>query len=313
MLTVLRAGPLSAVQDAGRRGHRDSGVSVGGAMDDLAFQLANLLAGNVGGEALIEIAFGPLRVRFEKDTLIALTGADVEARLDTVALSSGWRTPVMAGQVLHVERVRDGVRSYLAVHGGIDVPLVLGSRSTDLRAGFGGFEGRALRDGDVLPLGRKLGLRAAPRRFGLRLLDWRVALRVIPGPEFDQFETQAQSELWAQAWTVTPNNDRMGLRLAGPALKRRRENSLPSHGVIPGVIQVPPSGQPIVLAADAQITGGYARIGVVIQADLWKLAQLRTGAPLRFQASTAAAARIAQAERRAYLQRVEQEIHARGP
>ncbi len=172
------------------------------------------------------------------------------------------------------------MRSYLSISGGIALPPALGSRSTDLKAGFGGLDGRALRDGDLLPLAAPERLPA--RRIGLRPPDWDATVRVLPGPEHEDFSAAAREAFWAADWKLTPQSNRMGYRFAGPELQRERGVELASHGVLPGVIQVPPSGQPIVLLADAQTTGGYPKIGVVIRADLWKLAQLRLGATLRF-------------------------------
>jgi 5-oxoprolinase (ATP-hydrolysing) subunit C len=312
MLTVHRAGPISSVQDAGRTGHRASGVSVGGAMDDLALSLSNLLAGNARDAAVIEFTWYPARIRFERDAVIALAGADLEASLDDGAVSTGWRQSVRAGQTLHIARARSGLRGYLAVRGGIDVPVVLGSRSTDLRAGFGGWKGRLLKDGDCLPVG-EFDAPPPAARIGVQLPLPVPAVRVIAGPEFDEFPASAQATLWSADWRLTAHCDRMGLRLSGPALERRSADSLPSHGVLPGVIQVPPSGQPIVLAADAQTTGGYPRIGVVIQADRWKLAHCRPGTTLRFQPCTPAQALSAWSARRDYLARIERELDARRP
>ena len=153
------------------------------------------------------------------------------------------------------------------------------SRSTDLKAGFGGLHGRALRDGDRLPITPQA---ARLRSVGLRPPAWTPEVRVLPGPEHDEFSPEAQHAFLHAGWRVTPQSNRMGYRLDGPALQRVGTDDLPSHAVLPGVVQVPPSGQPIVLLADAQTTGGYPKIGVVIRADLWKLAQLRLGATLRF-------------------------------
>jgi 5-oxoprolinase (ATP-hydrolysing) subunit C len=312
MLTMMRAGPISSVQDAGRRGHRASGVSVGGAMDDLALALANLLAGNPPDAAVIEFTLYPVRIRFEQAAVIALAGAELEAHLDQAAVWAGWRIAVRSGQTLHIEGARAGMRGYLAVRGGIDVPIVLGSRSTDLKAGFGGWRGRLLKDGDCLPVSACDAPALTVQRIGIRLPHPVAPVRVLPGPEFHEFPAAAQSALWSADWTLTARSDRMGFRLSGPPLQRLTGDSLPSHGVLPGLIQVPPSGQPIVLMADAQTTGGYPRIGVVIQADRWKLAQCRPAATLRFALCTPQQALAAWAARRDYLRRIESELHARG-
>ena len=280
MIELLRAGPLATVQDLGRHGWRDRGLSVCGALDDVALSWGNLLVGYPLGAAGVEFTLGPATLHFEADSCIALTGTDTDARLDGQPLRAWWRHRVRAGQTLQIAAPRERMRSYLAVAGGIDVPVALGSRSTDLKAGFGGLAGRALRDGDRLPLGTHAAL--PTRSVGLRPPEWTPDVRVLPGPEHDDFTPEAQQAFWQAGWRVTPQSNRMGYRLDGPALQRTSSNDLPSHGVLPGVVQVPPSGQPIVLLADAQTTGGYPKIGVVIRADLWKLAQLRLGGTLRF-------------------------------
>lgn len=296
MIELLRAGPLTTVQDLGRTAWRDRGISRCGALDDLALIQANLLVGNAPGAAGIEFTLGAASLRFAADGQFAVTGTDADATLDGRPVRPGWREAVRAGQVLKLAAPRDQMRTVLAVNGGIDVALALGSRSTDLKAGFGGFAGRALRDGDALPWHPP----AAPtrRRAGLRPPPWDASVRVMPGPEYDQFSGAARDAFWAADWTLTPQSDRMGFRFAGPVLDRVVAGDLPSHGVLPGVIQVPPSGQPIVLLADAQTTGGYPKIGVVIAADLWKLAQLRLGTTLRFVPCTRDDAVVALQQRR---------------
>lgn len=299
MIELLRAGPLTTVQDLGRSAWRDRGISACGALDDLALLHANLLVGNPPDAAGLEFTLGPASLRFHAAGCIALTGTDADAWLDGQPLRPGWRTPVAPGQTLQLAAPRDRMRSVLAVSGGIDVAAALGSRSTDLKAGFGGLEGRALRDGDRLPWQPPA---AHPtRRIGLRPPAWTPTVRVLPGPEHDTFTAAAREAFWTAGWTLTPQSNRMGFRFAGPALERTDPVELPSHGVLPGVIQVPPSGQPIVLLADAQTTGGYPKIGVVIRADLWKLAQLRLGATLHFTPCTRDEAVAALRERQADL------------
>lgn len=280
MIELLRAGPHTTVQDLGRTAWRDRGISRCGALDDLALIQANLLVGNPLDAAGLEFTLGPATLRFGADGCFALTGTDADATLDGRPVRPGWREAVRAGQTLKIAAPRERMRTVLAVAGGLAVPLALGARATDLKAGFGGWQGRALRDGDALPW--QPPVTVPTRRVGLRPPDWDASVRVLPGPEHDQFSAQARDAFWSAAWTLTPQSNRMGFRFAGPVLARATAGDLPSHGVLPGVIQVPPAGQPIVLLADAQTTGGYPKIGVVIAADLWKLAQLRLGAPLRF-------------------------------
>ncbi len=327
MMRIHKPGVLASVQDLGRHGHRQLGVCPGGALDVLALTLANRLVGNADGAAGVELTMGGCELRFETDTRIALAGDDFSAQLDGVPLWPCWSTPVAAGQTLKLAGAnaagakKVGLRSWLAVAGGIDVPLVLGSRSTDLKAGFGGLEGRALRKGDRLALGpsRLDAAQRARRPFGLRVPDWgadetdgAIALRVLPGPEFEQFTLAARELLWGERWRITPQSNRMGSRLEGAELKRKRGGDMLSSGVIPGTVQVPPSGQPIILMGDAQTTGGYPRIGVVIRADLWKLAQAPLNGGLRLVQVDMAQSLAAWADQQRYLAQVAQGLAAAG-
>ena len=327
MIVIRKPGVLASVQDLGRHGHRQLGICPGGALDVLALTLANRLVGNADGAAGLELTMGGCELQFEADTRIALTGDDFSASLDGVPLWPCWSVPVVAGQTLRLAGAnapgvkKVGLRSWLAVAGGIDAPQILGSRSTDLKAGFGGHEGRALRKGDRLPTGAS-PLNAAQRErraFGLRGPDWgpneddgAIALRVLPGPEFELFTLAAREQLWGERWRITPQSNRMGSRLAGAELKRKRGGDMLSSGVIPGTIQVPPSGQPIILMGDAQTTGGYPRIGVVIRADLWKLAQAPLNGRLRLVQVDQPQALAAWADQQRYLSQVAQGLAAAG-
>jgi len=299
MIELLRAGPLTSVQDLGREAWRDRGISRCGAVDDVALSWGNLLVGNDPNAAGLEFTLGPATLRFDADCCIAVTGTDVDASLDGRALRPWWRQRVHAGQTLKLAAPRERMRSYLCVSGGIATEPALGSRSTDLKAGFGGLDGRALRDGDRLPLVPPE--RLPMRSIGIQPPDWSASVRVLPGPEHDDFSDAARAAFWSADWQLTPQSNRMGYRFAGPVLQRERGGELASHGVLPGVIQVPPSGQPIVLLADAQTTGGYPKIAVVIRADLWKLGQLRLGAALRFVPCNLDEARDALRQRQATL------------
>lgn len=325
-LTVLRPGMMASVQDAGRHGHRQLGICPGGALDTLALALANRLVGNADGAAGLELTMGACELRFESATRIAIAGDDFDARLDGVPLWPCWSVPVRAGQVLKLGRAnrsngKKGLRTWLAIAGGIDVPLILGSRSTDLKAGFGGYGGRALKAGDQLMLGPSVldATQLSRGPFGLRMPEWRfdpadqaIVLRVMPGPEFEQFTVASRELLWREPWRITPQSNRMGSRLEGPELKRKRSADMLSSAVIPGTIQVPPSGQPIILMGDAQTTGGYPRIGVVIQADLWKLAQAPLDGRLRLEQVDTATALGAWAGQRRYLAQVAQGLASTG-
>jgi biotin-dependent carboxylase-like uncharacterized protein len=325
MMQILQPGLLTSVQDLGRRGHQRLGINPGGALNPLALSAANLLVGNDVNAAGLEITMGACELRFTIDTRIALGGDDFDARIDDKPLAPYWSTPVRAGQTLRLAHVgrsgAQGMRTCLAVAGGIDVPVILGSRSTDLKAGFGGHQGRALRKGDRLPLG-DAGAKATGPAFGVRSPQWSglsaqpndssklTTLRVLPGPEFEQFTVAARNALWQDKWRITPNSNRMGYRLEGPELKRKQSRDLLSHGVVPGVIQVPPSGQPIILMGDAQTTGGYPKIGVVIAADMWKLAQAPLNGLLQLQLCDLEQALHAWEEQQRYLAHVEQTVAA---
>ncbi|WP_423732414.1 5-oxoprolinase subunit PxpC [Hafnia paralvei] len=303
MLNIIRAGLQTTVQDQGRNGLRGQGVSLGGALDAPALYAANLLVGNRGTDAGLEVTLGECTVEFTRDGWMALTGAGCDAYLDKQRIWTGWNYPVRAGQRLVLHRPKRGMRSYLAVSGGIDVPKVLGSRSTDLTGGFGGLDGRKLNDGDVLPLGE---VRHVPQKSqGIKQLLFNNYIRVLPGPEYQEFSPEEQEFFWRTPWHLSPQSNRMGYRLNGYSLRRNSSREMFAHGLLPGVIQVPHGGQPIVLMADAQTTGGYPRIACVIEADLYHLAQIRLGEPIHFIRCTLAEAQQAYKEQKIYLRQLE--------
>jgi len=294
MIEILRCGPLTTVQDGGRTGLRHLGVPAAGALDDWALARLNALLGNAPGAAALELVAGPLELRIEREGWLALCGAPFEMRLDGRLLRPEWRWPCRAGQVLRLDGPVSGQRALLGFAGGLALPAVLGARATDLRSGFGGLQGRALRKGDRLPLGSAAALRDVR---GLAAPEWDGRLRALPGPELAALDLRSRDALWSEAWKVEPQSDRMGLRLSGPTLSLRRPLELASTAVLPGTLQLPPAGQPIALLADAGTTGGYPRVAIVIVADLWQLAQARPGARLRLQLCTLEAARAARAQR----------------
>jgi len=303
MLTVIKAGFATSLQDGGRLGLAQYGVGRGGALDRPAMQTANMLVGNDKNRVVIEITQGNAQFRFEQSCWFSLTGADCQSLLTEKPVATGWRYFAKAGQILQLRSPLRGMRSYLAVSGGFEVPTVMGSQSTDLTAKFGGFDGRFLQNGDRLPLGP--ASRQFERSVGVRQILWGNRVRVIPGPEFKQFTTESQQAFWRTGWTLTSQSNRMGHRLEGRVLKFAHREELLSHGVLPGTIQVPPSGQPVVLLADAQTTGGYARIGQVIECDLYHLAQLRPREPLHFIYCTLAQAREATLAQQQVLNMIE--------
>ncbi|MEO8440355.1 MAG: biotin-dependent carboxyltransferase family protein [Spartobacteria bacterium] len=309
-ISILQAGPLTSVQDLGRARRRREGIAVGGALDPLAARLTNLLVGNEEGSALLEITLGGLRLRFEDDRTVAWSGATLSARLGEGEIPAGRPAVVRAGEELEFGQASAGCRAWLAISGGIDVPLVLNSRSTDLRTGFGGYVGRALRDGDQISLGSA----SPPGPRSPRLADWSATaewtqtavtapvLRVVRGSEWDEFVREAQSSLLRESFTVSAKADRMGVRLEGPILKRANDWELPSEAVAPGTLQVAHDGQPILLLGDCQTIGGYPKIAHVITVDLPRAAQLRPGVTVRFQEITLAEATALFLERERSLQ-----------
>lgn len=308
MITILKPAVQTTVQDLGRHGFRHLGVGAAGAMDRLSLTIGNWLVGNDAGAAALELCMPPASIRLDATCAIALTGADAQARLDSVPVAVGRRVSVSAGQVLELSAARTGCRAYLCISGGIDVPKVLGSRSTDLPAAMGGLDGRLLRRDDVL---RILPSTTASRETaGVLLPEMRRAIRAMPAPEFDGFGRESSDMFFESSWRVTARSNRMGYRLEGPALRRQATQELKSHAVFPGIVQVPGNGAPIVLMADAQVTGGYPRIAVVIAADQWRLAQIPPGASIRFERCNRAEALVALQKQYTYLRRVHQSLHA---
>ncbi|WP_426420291.1 biotin-dependent carboxyltransferase family protein [Bradyrhizobium genosp. A] len=323
MIEIIATGGLATIQDLGRRGALKWGVGTSGAMDDLAVAAGNILLGNPDDAAAIEVQIFPFRIRFQEDITFSVTGADCDARLDDLAILPWCVHRAGAGQVLQLGLPRrDGwaaSRAYLCVAGGIDVPSVLGSRSTQLRGEFGGLEGRALRTGDKIATGL---FRAAGARVGLNppalamplMVDGLPAVRVLRAAEYEAYTPQAQASLWNEPWRISPQSDRYGFRLEGTPLMPKVPLELRSHGIVPGVIQVPHGGQPIVQMRDAQPSGGYPKIGTVIEADLWRLGQAPIGSRIRFVEATwaeAVAARDANERWLAEARRLVGLFHAR--
>jgi antagonist of KipI len=301
-LVVDRGGFLSSVQDLGRTGFREFGVSSGGALDSFGLRVANLLVGNAEGAAGIEVTVGGLQLRFEDERVVAWCGGEFDVQIASTLLPAGHAAHVRAGERLKFGWPQIGCRCWLAIAGGVDVAVVLESRSTDLRAQFGGFEGRTLRDGDQLPLGKFRQLQTAATE---RISPWTAPhdwtrpakrdpmLRFIPGADWNRFNAPTLRRLTSEAFTVSPDSDRMGVRLDGPKLERMDNVDLISEAVAPGTIQVPPSGKPILLLGDCQTIGGYPKIGHVITVDLGVAEQLRAGDHARFsQVSLADAHRL---------------------
>jgi len=314
--SVLRAGFLTTVQDLGRIGSRRFGVSVGGAADTHALRISNLLAGNDEEAAGLEITAGSVCLHFEDQRLVAWSGGDYEVVVDGHILSPGHSVVVGPNEELSISGPRGGCRAWLAISGGIDVPSILESRSTDLRAKFGGMEGRELQEGDTIALGKKSNLTESWIRklHERRIASWAApyewtspamsepVLRVVRGSDWGRFDDRTHSALTREVFAVSPASDRMGVRLEGVELKRADESDLVSEAVAPGTIQVPPSGDPILLLGDCQTIGGYPKIAHVITVDLPIAAQLRPGDWVRFREVSLADAHRLLCERERDLQ-----------
>jgi biotin-dependent carboxylase-like uncharacterized protein len=286
MIRVLEPGPQTTVQDGGRRGQLRYGIPPSGPVDARSFALANRLVGNPDGAAGLEFTLIGPRLRAEAPCVIAVTGADAPVTVND-APAAAWTTVTLAaGDVVKIGAARAGVRGYVAFGGGVDVPVVLGSRATYLRGRLGGLEGRALRRDDVLRLGATAGP-ARRRAVATRAIpDWRPepVLRVVLGPQADRFTDEGIAALLGGSYEVLPQSDRMGARLQGPRIAHARGHDIISDGIAPGAVQVPGDGQPIVLLVDRQTTGGYTKIATVCSFDIPRVGQAKPGQRVRFTA-----------------------------
>ncbi|HLS10475.1 biotin-dependent carboxyltransferase family protein [Lentibacillus sp.] len=302
-INVIKPGLLTTVQDLGRHGYQKYGVIVSGAMDSDSCRLANLLVDNEKDAAVLEMTISGPTIEFQEDTLIAICGADMSAEIDGHPFQMNKAVWVKKASVLQFKSVQSGCRTYMAVAGGVDVPRVMDSYSTYLRAGIGGFKGRALQKDDVLPVGspsnyagilmKQMHTEADAGHF--REMDWGVSMnslpdyregaiiRTIPGRQAEWFTEKSRELFLSEPFTVSTKSDRMGYRLNGPELSLQNQQDLLSEAVAFGTIQVPPDGNPIVLMADRQTTGGYPKIGQVITADLPAMAQLKPGEKIYFK------------------------------
>jgi antagonist of KipI len=319
-LTILKPGLLTTVQDLGRIKYQQHGVIVSGAMDSFSLRVANLLVGNDEAEGVLEVTLSGPTIRFEEDTLFSITGADLSPTINQQVIPL-WK-PILArkGSVLSFGPSKFGCRSYLAIAGGFLLEKVLGSMSTYIRAGIGGFQGRALVQGDVIRFKR-------PSPAAIQLIkgmnisegityqatNWTInqsilsfanhkrVVRLIRGPHFDYFKKESKNSLFQEKFKVSPQSDRMGYRLTGHSLLLEKPLELLSEAVTFGTIQVPPDGNPIILLADRQTIGGYPKIGQIAAVDLSIIAQAKPGEGIFFEEIT-----LQEAER-LYIQR-EQEL-----
>ncbi|HUM16522.1 MAG TPA: biotin-dependent carboxyltransferase family protein [Candidatus Nitrosotalea sp.] len=288
-LLVQDGGPLTTIQDLGRFGHLRVGIPTSGPMDREAFVLANRLVGNADNAAGLECTLLGPRLEFTDERLVAVTGADMAPTLNGAAAPAWQGLRVKPADVLRLGPARSGVRAYVAVAGGIETPLVLGSRATYPRGRLGGLDGRALRKGDRLPLGAITAarpLRVRPDRIPAYAGEAEVA--VVLGPQDDRFTPAGIAAFLEGPYEILPQSDRMGARLKGPFIEHTHGHDIVSDGVPMGGIQVIGEGQPIVLLADRQSAGGYTKIGTVCSFDLGRIAQIKPGGRLRFRRVTVA-------------------------
>jgi antagonist of KipI len=284
-IQIKTPGMLTTVQDLGRDGYGPIGVSASGAADAISLRLGNRLVGNIERAAGLEMMLVGGRFTFSDRTIVALTGSDFGATLDDASVEVGTSFEVGAGQTVRLGPTRSGARCYLCVQGGIAVAPFLGSASTHVLSGLGGFEGRPLRKGDVLQIGsvtNPFRKRVIAREISEHLA-LRKVLRVTPGPQVDWFSESALRAFQAETYRVGEKSNRMGLRLEGAPVSQHKSRQMITEGVSLGAVQVPPGGAPIILFVEQQTTGGYPKIANVISADLHRVGQLRPRDEIRFE------------------------------
>ena len=312
-ITVLNPGLMTTVQDQGRIGYQQFGVSVSGVMDPRSAALANILVGNDEKEAVLECTMMGPHLQFNQANCIAITGGDLMPTLDGKPIPNYTAVKVEAGQVLKFTMPKTGCRAFIAFAGGLDIPEVMGSRSTYMKAKIGGMEGRKLQKDDVI------GFRAAKAE--LKNMNFRsmasefvprkeYTIRVVLGPQDDYFTDAGIQTFLSQVYTVTAEFDRMGCRLEGEAIAHKEGGDIISDGIAFGAIQVPSSGQPIIMLGDRQTTGGYTKIANVISADFRILAQLKQGDKVRFEKVSVKAAQDALLTQRAALKTIRNALEA---
>ncbi len=328
---VLRPGLLTTVQDLGRYGYQKHGVIVSGAMDSPALRLANLLVGNEEGEAVLEITLLGPTLRLTKDTLLAITGGDLSPEIDGVRVPMRRPVWVKGGSILKFGACQSGCRAYVAFAGGFDIPEVMGSKSTYMRAGIGGYEGRALKEGDQIgikePAGQSIGwfrkVLDEPFDGSFATTSWSIAgnpvskgtklvrIRATKGSQYEHFTPASRIQFFNGSFKVSAQSDRMGYRLSGLAMHLTEKIEMISEAVALGTVQVPPDGNPIILLADRQTVGGYPRIAQVAVADIPLIAQLKPGDEIQFEEITLSEAERLYRENEKFIQEVKTSIKLR--
>lgn len=329
MIKILKPGLLTTIQDLGRVGYQKQGIIASGVMDPMAHRIANLLVGNAQHAATMEMTLAGPKIQFQEKTLIAICGGNLSPHIDGTPVKL-WRPIfVQKGSTLTFGQAKEGCRAYLAVAGGFDVPDRMGSKSTYLRAGIGGYHGRALQTDDTLSIGlpsssvqdRIKELEEEANGQSFHEMDWYVGakfapnfqsnqpIRIIRGREFGWFSETSQKALFQESYTISSQSDRMGYRLEGSSLELEREQSMISEAVAFGTIQVPSNGQPIILLADRQTTGGYPKIAQIASVDLPVIGQMKPGSTITFQEISLEEAQQFILEREKQIQELAQGIY----
>lgn len=289
-IRVVNPGMYTTIQDFGRTAYQQYGMPVSGSMDQYAHRLANLLVGNDESEAILEMTILGGTYSFNKETFIAITGSNMNPILNGITQVGMWRTVfVNKGDQIFFNAAKDGCRCYLAVAGGYDIPTVLASKSTYVRGKLGGFEGRPLKKEDVISLNKNIKYQKdLVGRFikadYIFKYDTTIELRVILGPQEDAFSRKGIADFFSESYRVSNEFDRMGYRLEGKKIEHLSSSDIISDGIVKGAVQIPGHGNPIIMLADCQTTGGYTKIAHVISSDLWKIAQAKAGDYIRFRA-----------------------------
>ncbi len=283
---ILKSGMLTSVQDSGRIGFQSSGMPVGGAMDNLSLRLANIVLGNTADAACLEVTLAGPEILFEKQTHFCICGAEMQAKLNDTPIENGKAIWAKKNDILKMSFASKGCRAYIAFSGGINVKPIMGSRSTFLAGKIGGFKGRQLKTGDVLTLGQITGKPMQKNLHDdlLNSIFSNKPIKILPGPEIKSFASDAIKKLLSGTFTLSPDSNRMGYRLTGEKISTKtNKKGIVSSPVPMGCIQIPPDGQPLLLMADRQTTGGYPRIAVAATIDLPRLAQIKPGDQLCFE------------------------------
>ena len=303
------AGPLTTVQDGGRVGFMNVGFSAGGAMDGYSMRLANILVGNEEGEGVLEMTFMGICCEFDSDSVIAITGADMSPTVNGEPIPRNEAISVHAGDRLEMKAANSGMRGYLAVAGGFDLEKVMGSLSTNLKCKIGGFMGRKLMAGDELFL--KRSVRLVGKRAAKIEEDYpeKITIRVILGPQDDYFTEKGKKTFFSSEYRVSDKSDRMGIRLSGDGVENVNGVDIVSDAIAMGSVQIPASGEPIIMMADRQTTGGYAKIATVITADLPLLAQARPNTRVLFKTVGCRQAMKALKERENSIKRIKRKLN----